>query len=163
MTAVGGLRRLGLVLLPPLVACAPEGPEPYEAVADVRGLMLSVIEPAAEVYWDAVGTIIDTVGTTELAPRTEEEWAAVRNAAVVMAESGNLLMMGDRSLDDGAWMAMSRAMLDVGRRAMAAAEARDPDAVFEVGGEVYEVCTNCHATYALETLRPSDARSGDGS
>ena len=139
-----------------LLACAgdPE-PPPFAAVADSRQLMLSVIEPAAEVYWDAVGVIMDEAGTHEFRPPSPEEWTAVENAAFVLAESGNLLLLEERAQGQGHWVAMSRAMIDVGRRAVEAAQARDADAVFEVGGDVYQVCTGCHAVYATETLRPS--------
>lgn len=152
----------GLALMALGAACAREEPTPYLAVADVRQLMISVVEPAADVYWDAVGTVVDETGTTEIAPEGDEEWEAVRNAAFVMAESGNLLMMDERAVDRGAWLAMSRSMVDVGLRAVLAAEARDPSAVFDVGGEVYEVCSNCHAAYAVETLRPNDERADPG-
>lgn len=127
----------------------------FEPVADVKQLMSTILEPAAEVYWDAVGWIIDAKGTTELKPANAEEWAAVRNAAFVMAETGNLLMMKGRAPDNDAWMAMSKQMIEVSKRAIAAADARDPDAVFTVGGDVYEACTACHARYAVGTLRPS--------
>jgi len=141
-----------------VVGCAADAAEEpsFTPVVDVPHLMVTVIEPAAEVYWDAVGWIVDEEGTHEIVPRTPEEWEAVRNAAVVLAESGNLLLMGSRKLDDGAWVAMARAMTEVGRRAAEAAETMDPDSVFEVGGEVYAACTACHARYALETLRPSE-------
>jgi hypothetical protein len=39
-----------------------------------------------------------------------------------------------------------------GRTAMAAAEARDPEAVFEAGGDVYVACAECHAAFAEELL-----------
>lgn len=132
------------------------------AVADVPQLMLTVLEPAAEVYWDAVGSILDESGTHDFAPETDEEWEAVRKAAYVIAESGNLLMMGDRALDDGAWMAMAAELTAIGRRAIEVAEARDSEGVFDMGAEVYYVCTNCHSSYAIETLRPSDERSENG-
>lgn len=139
-----------------LLGCAdsPE-PAPFAAVADSRQLMLSVIEPAAEEYWDAVGVIMDEEGTRHIEPRTGEEWEAVENAAFVLAESGNLLLLEDRAQGRDRWTAMSRSMIEIGRRAVEAAQARDPDAVFEAGGEVYLVCTGCHAVYAAETLRPS--------
>ncbi len=139
-----------------LLGCtdSPE-PSPFTAVADSRQLMLSVIEPAAEVYWDAVGVIMDEEGTHHIEPRTAGEWEAVENAAFVLAESGNLLLLEDRVRGRDPWRAMSRSMIEVGRRAVEAARARDPGAVFEVGGEVYLVCTGCHAVYAAETLRPS--------
>ena len=118
--------------------------------------MVSVIEPAAEVYWDAVGVIMDEEGTHEIEPRTPEEWEAVVNAAYVLAESGNLLLMEDRAQGRGHWIAMSRSMSEVGQRAIEAAEAEDPQAVFDMGAELYFVCTGCHTVYATGTLRPSD-------
>ena len=139
-----------------LLGCtdAPE-PPPFASVADSRQLMLSVIEPAAEVYWDAVGVIMDEEGTHHIEPVGAAEWEAVENAAFVLAESGNLLLLEDRAQGRDHWRTMSRAMIEIGRRAVEAARARDPDAVFEAGGEVYLVCTGCHAVYAAETLRPS--------
>ena len=144
-----------------LLGCTNSVPDSsdYEAVADVQELMLSVLEPAAEAYWDAVGWIIDETGEQEIAPANPEEWEAVRNAAFVIAESGNLLMMDSRALDQTSWIAMSKAMVQVGRTAIEAAETRDKNAVFDAGAEVYYVCTACHATYALDTLRPNDTRS----
>ncbi len=144
---------LGVVLLS---ACdgAPE-PPPFDPVANVKQLMVSVLEPAAEVYWDAVGSVTDAKGTVEFSPKTAAEWDAVRNSAFVIAESGNLLMMAPRAMDATDWMSLSRAMIEAGARAIKAAEARDPVAVFDVGAQVYDSCTNCHATYALGTLRPN--------
>lgn len=143
-------------LLPPLAACAdPPDPPAFVAAADSRQLMVSVIEPAAEAYWDAVGVIMDEEGTHEIEPRTPEEWAAVESAAWVLAESGNLLLLEDRAQGRGHWIAMSRAMIEVGTRAADAAAAKDPQAVFDMGAEVYFVCTGCHAVYAAETLRPN--------
>jgi hypothetical protein len=43
----------------------------------------------------------------------------------------------------------------VGRKAIEAAEARDEMGVFDVGAELYAVCTACHATYEVEVLRPN--------
>ncbi|MCY4398020.1 MAG: hypothetical protein OXE96_01560 [Gemmatimonadetes bacterium] len=141
-----------------LLGCTADAPEPppFAAVADGRQLMVSVIEPAAEVYWDAVGVIMDEEGTHEIEPRTPEEWEAVVNAAYVLAESGNLLLMEDRAQGRGHWIAMSRSMSEVGQRAIEAAEAEDPQAVFDMGAELYFVCTGCHTVYATGTLRPSD-------
>ena len=151
-----------LALLTLLTACAdsaPEGETPYMPVGDMQQLMAGVVEPAAEVYWDAVGVVVDTAGEHQLAPQNEEEWLAVRAAAYTVAESGNLLMMPGYRVDDAAWITMSQALVEVGERAIEAADARSLDAVFDMGAEMYYVCTNCHATYATETLRPTDSRA----
>jgi hypothetical protein len=130
-------------------------PPPYQPVADVKTLMSHVMEPAAEVYWDAVGVIVDDKGEHRIEPTTIEEWDAVRNAAYVVAESGNLLMMPTRAKDGGEWMAASRLMIDAAQKAIRAAEARDKDAVFDVGAEMYDSCTNCHAKYSPDIVRPN--------
>ena len=87
----------------PAPAPPAAAPPPFRPVADVKQLMASVIEPAAEIYWDAVGSITDKNGTVEIAPKSEDEWIAVRNSAYVVAESGNLLMMDPRARDRGEW------------------------------------------------------------
>jgi len=131
----------------------------YRPVGDLADLMAGVVEPSAEVIWDAVGVIVDAEGEHHLAPQTDEEWLALRFAAYTVAESGNLLMMPERALDQAAWITMSQSLVEVGQRAIEAADARNIDAVFDVGAEIYYVCTNCHSTYANETLRPNDART----
>ena len=129
--------------------------EPYTPVADLPELMRTVVDPAADFYWDAVGWIIDENGTEEIRPQTPEEWDLVRNAAFVVAESGNLMMMPGRVIDEEAFVGFAQAMVSIGQRAIEVAEARDEMGVFDVGAEMYAVCTGCHSTYAIETLRPN--------
>jgi hypothetical protein len=145
-----------------VAACAREAAEEastYRPVGDLASLMAGVVEPAAEVYWDAVGVIVDSAGEHQLAPQTEEDWLALRAAAYTVAEAGNLLMMPERALDQGPWITMSQSLVEIGQRALEAADSRNLDAVFDMGAEMYYVCTNCHGAYALETLRPNDARA----
>jgi hypothetical protein len=125
----------------------PAPPPPLRPVADVKQLMKFVIEPAADEYWDAVGTIEDAKGVVHVAPATEEEWAAVVNSAYVVTEGGNLLMMTGRAKDSGDWMKLSQALIDVGQRAIKAAESKNTQAVFDAGAEVYEACVACHDKY----------------
>ena len=124
-------------------------PPPFKPVTTTKQLMAEVTEPAANVYWDAVGSVTDAHGTVEKAPKTDDEWSAVRSAATVVAESGNLLMIEPRARNRDEWMTLARAMVDVGERARKAAESRDRKAVFDVGAEVYQACVNCHAIYLV--------------
>ena len=121
-----------------------------QPVADVKQLMASVVDPAADVIWGSVGTIVSEKGTEERAPKTDAEWAAVFNSAVVISESGNLLMMGGRAKDNGEWIKHSRDLIDIGSRTMKAAQARDKDAIFTLGGDIYNVCADCHKTYLID-------------
>ena len=77
--------------------------------------MLDVIEPAADTYWSSVGTVMDENGTEEISPTTTAEWAAVRQAATIIAESGNLLLMPGRTQEDGQWTELSQALIAIGR------------------------------------------------
>jgi len=129
---------------------------PFHETADTKQLMTSVIEPAAEVYWDSVGIIMDIdEGTREIRPRSEDEWNAVRDAAFVVAESGNLLLLPGRLRGDGPWVDLVAEFSKAGRVALAAAQARDATAVFDAGGELYLACSRCHEAFAPDSLRPN--------
>lgn len=140
--------------LPCLLAACSSGPSSdsaseLEPVSDVRHIMEGITDPASDTYFGASGTVIDAQGEHQLAPADDEEWLAVESAAYAVAESGNLLLMGDRKVDDGTWVTMSRQLIDVGRRAAEAAEERDLQKVFDMGAEMYAVCTNCHQVYYI--------------
>ena len=154
-------RYCGLALVVLFTACekAPPPPPstpppPFRAAATTKELMDEVIEPAANVYWAAVGSVTDKHGTVETAPKTDDEWNAVRNAAMVVAESGNLLMIEPRVRDHGQWMALARGLVLAGEKARKAAQSRDKKAVFDVGAEVYQACVNCHSIYLVGPLAP---------
>lgn len=136
-----------------LTACAggdAEPPPPYRPVGDVQQTMALVLEPAVDVIWDSAGSIVTAEGEQSLAPTSDEEWLAVKHSAAVVAESGNLLMMPGRARDREDWTDLSLALVRAGERAMVAAEAQDADALFEVGGEIYNVCVACHQLYWSE-------------
>ena len=120
---------------------------PFKPIVDTGSLMESFIEPSADVIWLSVGTIVSAAGEEHIRPQTEEEWTKVKNAAVAVSEAGNLLMMEPRARDADEWMRLSKAMVDTGAEAIKAAEAKDPDAMFEAGAQIYAVCSNCHAKY----------------
>ena len=144
-----------------LLGCAhqPETePPPFKPVTSVLELMESVIAHAAEVYWESVSVTVDESGVQERAPQTDEEWEGVWAAGLAIAESGNLLMMTPRALDDGAWMQFSVSLVDAGVEAAAAAQAHDVERVFAAGEQVYNVCTACHARYAEGLQRVSGAQ-----
>jgi hypothetical protein len=126
--------------------CGPS-PPPFRPVADTKLLMQSVIDPNADVVWDAVKTIVTIGKTEEIRPRTPEEWTAVRNSAVTLAESGNLLMMVPRAKDSGEWMRRAQELIDTGEAATRAADAKDADRLFTIGGDIYDACSHCHQQY----------------
>jgi hypothetical protein len=106
-------------------------------VATIRQLHDAMISPASDVIFD--------VGRE--APKDDQAWALVRNSAVVLAESGNLLMLEGRARDKGEWMKLSRALGDAGAAALKAADARSTDALLAAGDEIVPVCEGCHKPY----------------
>jgi hypothetical protein len=139
-------RCAGLAAVAAALGCGAE-PPPFRPLADTKLLMQAVVDPQADVIWEAVQTIVTEQGTQEIRPQTDEEWASVRNSAVTLAESGNLLMMSPRAREGGDWMEAAAALIDTSSAAVQAADARDADRLFEVGGEIYGACTACHEKY----------------
>ena len=142
-----------------LVSCSSQAPAsaqpPFQPTANMKDLMLNVLDPAADGIWESVGTIVDAQGSHERFPQSDDEWAVVRMHAIQLAESGNLLMLPSRSGGSAEWIAQSRALIDVSNRAIKIIEAKDKDALFTVGGDIYDVCTNCHKAFAQQIgVRP---------
>jgi hypothetical protein len=128
-------------------ACGGPQPPPFKPVADVKQLMQGAIDPNADIIWEATGTIVSKAGTENRRPKNQEQWDAVRNSAIVLTEAGNLLMMAPRAKDGDMWMKRSQEMIDTGLAAWKAAEARNVDQLFTVGGDIYDACSHCHQDY----------------
>lgn len=132
-------------------ACGGPTPPPFKPVVDTKLLMQAVVDPNADLIWDAVKSIDTKAGSQEIRPKTDEEWTAVRNAAVTVAEAGNLLMLVPRAKNGDDWMKKAQEMIDTGEAAIRAAEAKNADRLFTVGGDIYDACSHCHASY-LEAI-----------
>jgi hypothetical protein len=128
-----------------LLSCASQ--TPYKPVASIKELMESTVHPSAEVIFASVGTIISYRGVEEIAPKNDEEWADVQHSALTLAEAGNLLMMPGRAKRDSEWMKLAQGLVDIGMVAHKAAKAKNPEALFEAGGRIYEACLRCHSRY----------------
>lgn len=133
--------------------------------------MDSVVDPAGDYLWNAVGTVADRHGVTERQPRTADEWHEFRRRAVLLAEAANLISVpgrrvaaGHRTADDDGELetAAIQARLDRDHEALvgfahglrtvsiqliAAADRRDVPAVIELGGALDEVCEACHKSF----------------
>ncbi len=140
-------------------ACAPKpvGP-PIQSVATLGEVMHDIVIPNAEVVWDSVGTIYTVKGVEEIRPKDNNEWMHVEQSATALTESANLLMMDGRAKDKDKWYRLSIALRDAGAAVHKAAKARNPEAVFETGGQLFEACQGCHFAYRF-TPDPSTIRT----
>ena len=126
-----------LVFLAGPVSAQQKQQPAFKPVGDVKQIMHAVVIPSSA-----------TVFRVEVeAPKDDQEWEAVVNAALAMAEAGNLLMIPGRAKDNTDWMKKAEALVDVGVKAMKAAEAKDSDAVVKIGYEIFDVCASCHDQY----------------
>ncbi|MGE3841092.1 MAG: hypothetical protein AB7I50_05850 [Vicinamibacterales bacterium] len=118
-----------------------------QPVATIKQVMNGITMPNAQRIYGAVATISSLEGIKEIAPQTDEDWSALADSATALIESGNLLLMGSRAVDTGDWVAMTRSMMDAGRKALAAAEAKSVDGTSTAAGDINVTCDNCHAKY----------------
>lgn len=143
-------RITSLLVVFQLVACGQEetivSPNNYRAVADVKQIMLWVLDPSTDVIWESAGSIITIEGEQDLTPTTVEQWQNVVHSAAIVAESGNLLMMPGRAQGDD-WLEYSRGLIEAGTQALEAAQSQDGKALFDAGGQIYQVCKACHDQY----------------
>jgi hypothetical protein len=146
------LRLLTIGFLVALASCAEQRqatrPQ-YEVVTDIHHTMELIIDPATDIIWSSAGSIITDAGEHDLAPTTLEDWAKVEAAAAVLTESGNLLMMPGRSAGPD-WNEYASDLISVGKLAMAAAQQQDASALFNAGGDIYQVCLACHNQYLVD-------------
>jgi hypothetical protein len=120
-----------------------------ELKATTAQLMRHVLDPHGDIVWAAVGSVVTEKGEEQMAPKTDAEWTAIRNAAVTVAETSNLLLLAPHVRDQGDWVAMTHTLIKEANKCVEAVEAKDKDALFTAGGDMYEACSACHAKYVI--------------
>src|SRR5438132_12123753 len=83
----------------------------FRIVGTMSQLMIDIIYPTSD----------DIFYIERTPPANERDWAAIERSALMLAESGNLLMMPGRARDQGDWIKDSRMLLDAGNAAFKAA------------------------------------------
>jgi len=134
--------------------------------------MKSLVDPSADVVWNAVHSVVGPKGIQEVVPKTDEEWEQTRLGAIRLVEATNLLIMPGRHVakpgekseapeaeleppqmeelinkDRPAFYKRARALHDAALDALRAIEKRDADAIFDIGERIDEKCENCHTQY----------------
>jgi hypothetical protein len=132
------MRVIGLLFL----ACAAvaQAPSSYQPVGSVAQIMLSMSYPLS----DALLYI------ERNPPKTDHEWTLMQYNALMLAESGNLLMMprlGVPNKDPEGWIKDCKLLVDAGAAAYKAARAKDLNAILALNGQIVDSCTTCHADF----------------
>lgn len=117
---------------------APTAPaDALQSAATSRQVMLGLTIPASEVIW----------GVGSNAPASDADWDRVTANAVMLAESGLMLMSAPRDLKQPEWTQYASDMVRHSRSAAEAAQKRDVDALLAAGDEIYNSCDTCHNKY----------------
>jgi cytochrome c556 len=134
---IRGLLFAGLMLVAAgtSVAQAPDAAQPIGTMAD---LMTSMVYPAAN---DLLLSI------TRGGPKDDKEWMAVQRNAVLLGESGNVMMMRGHARDQGQWIANAKMLVDAGAAAYRAARAKDVSALTALETPINASCVSCHKQY----------------
>jgi cytochrome c556 len=126
-----------------------------ESVATSKQIMLDMAIPASNALFDAA---------SKERP-TEQDWVEFRRQALLLAESGNLMMVPGRiatgqttaktkskaAANPAAWNTAAKLMREAGKAAIAAIDKRDMDLLGgDVGGKILDSCAACHDKYLLK-------------
>ncbi len=166
------LRQAAALLLAAGLGVAGCAGSTTQDTATVRGIMVAVVDPAADAIWGAVEIVVTFEGKVEKQPRTDEEWQALRQHAVTLREAGDLLQRpglrvaraGERAGDPRVdrppdeieaqirqaptlWAAHARALQAAATRTLQAVEARSVKALNDAGETLDQACESCHQTY----------------
>lgn len=143
---------IGISALALLAGCE-SAPEPNHT----KILMRDEVQPQADIFWKSAGTIVDMEGEHDLTPTTDEGWAKTRAAAQAVIAAGELLQTPQYSEGRGeGWIRFSQGLVEIAKQAEQSAIDQDGDAVFTIGGKMYDVCTACHQAY------PAEEEEGEG-
>ena len=108
----------------------------YQNVGSMSQLMINILYPTS----DALFYIERT------APKTDADWNVVKNNALTLAESGNLLLMPGR-IREGEWEADTKKMIDIATEAFKAAQAKDMQKILDLSEGLSNSCIKCHLKY----------------
>lgn len=150
------------------------GVSPIRPVASFQEIMLALVNPSATDLWNAVSTQSTAEGVIEHKPTTDEQWLELRHQALILIESGNLLLLKNRPIvtrgakikdqdlpgilgpaeirrrmdaDPARLARLLHALQGSAEQALAAIDKKDADALTDAGGEIDEACEACHKTY----------------
>jgi cytochrome c556 len=170
---------------PPALKDKPKTTKPATPVASVKPdaqgfipqfsieeIMESTVMPAAQIIWDSVAVDVTEKGTIEKGPVTDEDWEKLRETAVTLAESTNLLIVpGRRAAPPGAksenpdaelepeqiqalmaknrpaWIAHAHVLHEAAMEALRAIDARKLDGISDAGGTIDAACEGCHLQF----------------
>jgi hypothetical protein len=161
-------------------ASAPPGTSPDPAlwgamkpVVSVKELMHDLIDPIGDNVFDSVAIIVDKNKTTDIQPRTQEDWDKVAIGGTMLAEASYLLkvkrpfapagekespgaeeveltpeeIMAKVQKDPVEWNARIEALRNVGLQVLDIVKRKDVQELWDAADNLEMACENCHRSY----------------
>ncbi len=133
-----------------LVGCSGGSGDRDRRIA-TNTLMVDELDVAADGIWEHSGYVItEAEGEVSLFPSTDEGWAKVAKATRDIEAIAYRLAEAPYAVDDHDWPEIALGLVDAATAARTAVEARDEDALFNAGGQLYRVCLACHERYMTD-------------
>lgn len=149
-------------------------PMGLQNTASVLDLMLHPIDTHADELWEAVATVSTLEGVKDVHPESDEEWAELRQKAILLADTASLLVTEGRRVghpgqkvegpgestdltpeqaqaeidkDPAAFAAFAAAMQGAARGLIDAIDKRSVDDYLTAGSQLQEACEGCHRRF----------------
>ena len=106
----------------------------------VQAIMATGVNPGALAFWAGGNDPPENETPAQALVRWE---AAVKGAQTMQAKGAEL----QKYSRPGRWNEFAQMMADVSKEGEAAAQAKDAEKAFEIGGRLYDACNGCHKTY----------------
>jgi hypothetical protein len=176
-------KSLLLALCLGLSACSHPKPAvkaAYDSSVPLKEVMGDVVDPAVWALWNRSGWIDDATGTHERTPvnpktltdekaveAAENEWITAENGVTQLIEVSNVLQLPGyvrvvEKDDNDDWYKFAQRLNKAAHAADDAVKAKDSQRMFDTGGVIYQVCTDCHAKYLLPFIDPKTGHIPDG-
>jgi cytochrome c556 len=110
----------------------------YHEVASTKQLMAIVHGPT----FGAVSGMLKAGG-----PKDDKEWSQAQSNAILLAEGGQMLLLGSRPKDQDVWVSNANLLSETASAAAKAAESKDAEGWKTAAGGIGKACQGCHAKY----------------
>lgn len=112
------------------------------ADAEVKAMMAGQVNPSALAFW--AGGNDPPEG--EAPADAEARWRTAQAGAEVLRDQGVKLSESVHARP-GRWAEYAKLLSDTAAEGVLAAQARDAERAFEIGGRMYDACNGCHKAY----------------
>jgi hypothetical protein len=145
---------------------------PLTPVLSVKELMQHVVDPQADLAFDAVSVDVTPTGVVETVPTTDDDWTRIERGMWVLAEASNLLKMprkmapdGDVNIEPGGpeltpsqieakvkeqpalWRSHADQLRTEAMKIVDIVKARDAQKLFDAGSALDRACEGCHLDF----------------